>query len=93
MKFLHDSNQTIDDDTLVRYSSILSDRFATIEEFLAIDENGLISLGITDPVDRISLIKQVRLFEEKVDMSSSLIHIISFFLYSGTDTINASICK
>jgi hypothetical protein len=45
---------------------MLADRFATIEELLAVDENELIKLGITNQLDRIHLIKQARLFDDKV---------------------------
>lgn len=81
MKFLQDSDRSIDENTLVRYSSILADRFATIEEFLAVDENGLISLGITDPIDRTGLMKQVRLLEEKVNISMIIIPVMLFFVF------------
>ena len=81
MRFLQDSDRSIDENTLVRYSSILADRFATIEEFLAVDENGLISLGITDPIDRTGLMKQVRLLEEKVNISMIIIPVMLFFVF------------
>lgn len=68
MKFLHDSDRSFDENTLSRYSTILADRFATIEEFLSVDENGLINLGINNPLDRDCLIKQARLLEEKVEI-------------------------
>lgn len=63
---MHDSDRLFDENTLVRYSTILADRFATIEEFLSVDENDLINIGITNPLDRDYLIKQAHLLEEKV---------------------------
>ena len=91
MKFLQDSDRSIDEDTLVRYSSILADRFATIEEFLSVDENGLISLGVTDPMDRTGLMKQVRLIEEKVNLSIILPSMS--FSCSGTAATDTTICR
>ncbi|CAF0877615.1 unnamed protein product [Rotaria sordida] len=65
IQFLHDSNLSIDNNTLLQYGAILADRFSTIEELLTADENELINLGITNQLDRVCLIKQARLFNEK----------------------------
>lgn len=57
---------TIDNDTLLRYNTILSNRFTSIEEFLTVDENELIKLGITNQMDRIYLNKQAHLLDDNV---------------------------
>jgi hypothetical protein len=45
----------------------LADRFSTIEELLANDDNELTKLGITNQADRIRLMKQARLLDDKVN--------------------------
>jgi hypothetical protein len=67
LKFLHNSDLSIDNNTLLRYNTILTNRFTTIEELLAVDENELINLGITNQLDRSCLIKQARLLDDKVN--------------------------
>ncbi|CAF3710999.1 unnamed protein product [Rotaria sp. Silwood1] len=65
IQFLHDSNLSIDNNTLLQYAKTLSDRFSSVEELLASNENELINLGITNQLDRTCLIKQASLFDEK----------------------------
>ncbi len=67
LKFLHNIDLSIDNNTLLRYCTILSNRFATIEELLTVDESELINLGITNHFDRTCLIKQARLLDDKVN--------------------------
>ncbi|CAF3749767.1 unnamed protein product [Rotaria sp. Silwood1] len=50
----------------------LADRFSTIEEHLASDDNELNKLDITNPVDRTRLIKQARLLDDKTNQSLTL---------------------
>ncbi|CAF5003421.1 unnamed protein product [Rotaria sp. Silwood1] len=65
IQFLHDSNLSIDNNTLLQYAKTLSDRFSSVEELLASNENELINLGITNQLDRTCLIKQASLFDDK----------------------------
>jgi len=67
LKFLHNIDLSIDNNTLLRYCTILSNRFATIEELLTVDESELINLGIINHFDRACLIKQARLLDDKVN--------------------------
>jgi hypothetical protein len=69
LKFLHNIDSSIDNNILVRYSTILADRFTTMEELLVVDETELINLGITNQFDRTCLMKQVRLLDDKVYIS------------------------
>jgi len=45
----------------------LADRFSSIDELLAVDENELNKLGINNQADRTRLIKQARLLDDKVN--------------------------
>jgi hypothetical protein len=45
---------------------ILADRFSTIEDLLEVDDNELNIIGITNQADRIRLINQARLLDNKV---------------------------
>jgi hypothetical protein len=45
----------------------LADRFSSIDELLAVDENELKKLGINNQADRTLLIKQARLLDDKVN--------------------------
>jgi hypothetical protein len=45
----------------------LADRFSSIDELLAVDENELNKLGINNQADRTLLIKQARLLDDKVN--------------------------
>jgi hypothetical protein len=58
---------------MLKYSMALADRFSTIEELLANDENELTKLGITNQADRTRLIKQARLLDDKVNEKSNLL--------------------
>jgi len=66
VKFLRDSDLSIDDNILLQYATALTNRFSTIEDFLSVDENELINLGIENQSDRTALIKQARILDEKV---------------------------
>lgn len=72
LKFVRDSNLSVNNSTALKYSMILSDRFSTIEELLDSGEQELTKLGITNQADRSRLIKQARLLGEKVTNQSSL---------------------
>ena len=67
LKFVRDSNLSTNNSTILKYSMALSDRFSTIAEFLASDDNELNKIGITNQVDRTRLMKQARLLDEKVN--------------------------
>ncbi len=67
LKFVRDSNLSVNNSTILKYSMALADRFSTIEEFLANDDNELTKLGITNQADRIRLMKQARLLDDKVN--------------------------
>ncbi len=58
---------------MLKYSMALADRFSTIEELLANDENELTKLGINNQADRTRLIKQARLLDDKVNEKSNLL--------------------
>ena len=73
LKFVRDSNLSANNSVILKYSMALADRFSSIEEFLASDENELNKLGITNQDDRIRLIKQARLLDDKVINNSTLI--------------------
>lgn len=66
LKFVRDSNLTANNSTMLKYSMALADRFSSLEEFSAVNENDLQKLGIVNQADRIRLIKQARLINEKV---------------------------
>lgn len=66
LKFVRDANLSANNSTLLKYSMVLADRFSTTEELLAINDHELNKLGITDQADRIRLIKQARLLDDKV---------------------------
>jgi CRISPR/Cas system-associated protein endoribonuclease Cas2 len=79
LKFVRDSNLSVNNSTILKYSMALADRFSTIEELLANDENELTKLGITNQADRIRLMKQARLLDDKVnDETNLLIFLINF---------------
>ncbi|CAF1421824.1 unnamed protein product [Adineta steineri] len=67
LKFVRDSNLTVNNSTILKYSMALADRFSTIEEFLTANENDLNKLGIIDQADRSRLIKQARLLDDKAN--------------------------
>ncbi len=67
LKFVRDSNVSVNNSTILKYSMALADRFSTIEELLANDDNELTKLGITNQADRIRLMKQARLLDDKVN--------------------------
>jgi len=67
LKFVRDSNLSVNNSTILKYSMALADRFSTIEEFLENDDNELTKLGITNQADRIRLMKQARLLDDKVN--------------------------
>ncbi len=67
LKFVRDSNLTVNNSTILKYSMALADRFSTIAELLAVNENELTKLGITNQADRARLIKQARLLDDKVN--------------------------
>ena len=67
LKFVRDSNVSVNNSTILKYSMALSDRFSTIEDFLSSDENELTKLGIINQADRIRLMKQARLLDDKVN--------------------------
>lgn len=69
MKFLRESDLTANEQVLLQYSVALSNRFATIEQFLAVDESELLRLGISNRSDRLCLIKQAQLLDDKVNPS------------------------
>ncbi len=66
---------------MLKYSMALADRFSTIEELLANDENELTKLGITNQADRTRLIKQARLLDDKVNQKSNLSSFIQSILF------------
>lgn len=67
LKFVRDSNLSVNNSTVLKYSMALADRFSTIDDFLATNDNELTKLGITNQADRIRLIKQARLLDDKVN--------------------------
>ena len=67
LKFVRDSNLSVNNSTILKYSMALADRFSTIEELLETDDNELTKLGITNQADRILLMKQARLLDDKVN--------------------------
>jgi hypothetical protein len=73
LKFVRDSNLSVNNSIMLKYSMALADRFSTIEELLANDENELTKLGITNQADRTRLIKQARLLDDKVNEKSNLL--------------------
>ena len=66
LKFVRDANLTVNNSTILKYSMALADRFSTIEELLAVGENEVHKLGITNQADRTRLIKQAHLVDDKV---------------------------
>ena len=81
-KLVQDSDLSVSNSTVLQYTVALADRFTTVEEFLTVDEKELISLGITDPVNRACLLKQARLLDEKVSQSGR----IRYSLTDGLDS-------
>jgi hypothetical protein len=73
LKFVRDSNLSVNNSIMLKYSMALADRFSTIEELLANDENELTKLGINNQADRTRLIKQARLLDDKVNEKSNLL--------------------
>jgi len=67
LKFVRDSNLTVNNSIVLKYSMALADRFSSIDELLAVDENELNKLGINNQADRTRLIKQARLLDDKVN--------------------------
>ncbi len=67
LKFVRDSNLTVNNSLVLKYSMALADRFSSIDELLAVDENELKKLGINNQADRTLLIKQARLLDDKVN--------------------------
>ncbi len=67
LKFVRDSNLTVNNSIVLKYSMALADRFSSIDELLAVDENELNKLGINNQADRTLLIKQARLLDDKVN--------------------------
>ncbi|CAF0744853.1 unnamed protein product [Adineta ricciae] len=65
LKFVRDSNLTANNSTMLKYSMALADRFSNLEEFSAVNENDLQKLGIVNQADRVRLIQQARLMNEK----------------------------
>jgi hypothetical protein len=72
LKFVRDSNLSVNNGVMLKYSMALADRFSTITELLASDENELTKLGITNQADRTRLIKQAHLLDDKVNSKSNL---------------------
>jgi len=72
LKFVRDSNLSVNNSTILKYSMALADRFSTIDEFLASDNNELTKLGITNQADRIRLMKQARLLDDKTNQPLTL---------------------
>ncbi|CAF3667994.1 unnamed protein product [Rotaria sp. Silwood1] len=72
LKFVRDSNLSVNNSTLLKYSMTLADRFATIEELLASNDNELNKLGITNQIDRTRLMKQAQLLNDKTNQSLTL---------------------
>jgi hypothetical protein len=66
LKFVRDCNLSANNNTILKYSMILADRFSTIEDLLEVDDNELNIIGITNQADRIRLINQARLLDNKV---------------------------
>jgi hypothetical protein len=67
LKFVRDSNLSVNNSIMLKYSMALADRFSSIDELLAVDENELNKLGINNQADRTLLIKQARLLDDKVN--------------------------
>ena len=65
LKFVRDANLTVNNSTMLKYSMALADRFSSVEELLAANANDWSRIGVANQADRIRLIKQARLFEEK----------------------------
>jgi hypothetical protein len=68
VKFLRDSDLSMDDNTLLQYATALTSRFSTIEDLLATDETELINLGIEKELDRACLIEHARILDDKVNI-------------------------
>ena len=79
VKFLRDSGLYIDDNTLLQYATALTNRFSTIEDLLATDENELINLGIEKELDRARLIEHARILDDKVNIY--IYFRINFYFY------------
>ena len=84
MKFLYESDIPTDENILSQYCTALSSRFTTIDELLTVNENDLINLGITNQYDRICLIKQAHLFDDKVNIE--ILSSIKQFFYLSRKT-------
>lgn len=72
LKFVRDSNLSVNNSVILKYSLALADRFSTVDELLASDQNELAKLGVASQADRTRLITQARLVEEKVNDKSNL---------------------
>ncbi|CAF3661343.1 unnamed protein product [Rotaria socialis] len=70
LRFVSDSNLSVNNSIILKYSMALADCYSTIEELLASDENELNELGITNPADRSRLIKQAHLLTDKTNEQS-----------------------
>ncbi|CAF1016163.1 unnamed protein product [Adineta steineri] len=68
LKFLQESDLSVNNQTLLRYATALTDRFATLEELLNVGEDELRKLGITNQFDRACLIRQAQLFDERENL-------------------------
>jgi hypothetical protein len=68
IKFLRESDLSIDNNTLLKYATTLTNRFTTIEELLSTDENELMNLGIINQLHLACLIKQAHLLDDKVNI-------------------------
>ena len=66
LKFVRDSNLSVNNSIVLKYSMALADRFSTIEELIDGGEQELTRVGINNQADRSRLIKQARLIGEKV---------------------------
>ena len=66
LKFVRDSNLSVNNSIVLKYSMALADRFSTIEELIDGGEQELTRVGINNQADRSRLIKQARLLGEKV---------------------------
>ena len=73
LKFVRDSNLSVSNSIMLKYSMALADRFSTVDELLASEENELTKLGITNQADRTRLIKQAHLLEDKVSVKCKLL--------------------
>ena len=69
LQLLYDSHLLLNDRTHLQYGAALANRFKSVEDLLAADENELINIGFTNQLDRTFLIKQARIYDNKVSIS------------------------